>query len=198
MNDAKTIGSNALVLDTAEENVTVMNAEESKLGNEVSLIEQRAEAVVVASGADFEDAGLFLKQIKQAQKQVKDYWEPLRVSAKKSYDEVLTHRKEKEECEMKLKDMVELVANNDDCVVLKVKDGQEMNLISLGCFNGDEAMMRLTKGRNVTCTLFRKNGKSFSWHWGIDGYTLVSDQVWRMGQLIQSCIENDFGIKCKY
>lgn len=33
---------------------------------------------------------------------------------------------------MKLKDMVELVANNDDCVVLKVKDGQEMNLISLG------------------------------------------------------------------
>ena len=94
MNDAKTIGSNALVLDTAEENVTVMNAEESKLGKEVSLIEQRAEAVVVASGADFEDAGLFLKQIKQAQKQVKDYWEPLRVSAKKSYDEVLNHRKE--------------------------------------------------------------------------------------------------------
>ena len=95
MNDAKTIGSNALVLDTAEENVTVMNAEESKLGKEVSLIEQRAEAVVVASGADFEDAGLFLKQIKQAQKQVKDYWEPLRVSAKKSYDEVLNHRKER-------------------------------------------------------------------------------------------------------
>ena len=94
MNDAKTIGSNALVLDTAEENVTVMNAEESKLGKEVSLIEQRAEAVVVASVADFEDAGLFLKQIKQAQKQVKDYWEPLRVSAKKSYDEVLAHRKE--------------------------------------------------------------------------------------------------------
>ena len=93
MNDAKTIGSNALVLDTAEENVTVMNAEESELGKEVSLIEQRAEAVVVASGADFEDAGLFLKQIKQAQKQVKDYWEPLRVSAKKSYD-VLNHRKE--------------------------------------------------------------------------------------------------------
>ena len=95
MNDAKTIGSNALVLDTAEENVTVMNAEESKLGKEVSLIEQRAEAVVVASGADFEDAGLFLKQIKQAQKQVKGYWEPLRVSAKKSYDEVLNHRKER-------------------------------------------------------------------------------------------------------
>ena len=46
---------------------------------------------------------------------------------------------------MKLKDMVELLSNNDACVVLKVKDGQEMNLLSLGCFNGDEVMMRLTK-----------------------------------------------------
>lgn len=99
---------------------------------------------------------------------------------------------------MKLKDMVELAVNNDDCVVLKVKDGQEMNLISLGCFNGDETMMRLTKGKNVTCTLFRQGGKRFSWHWGIDGYTLVSDQVGRMGRLIQDCIEKDFGIRCKY
>lgn len=99
---------------------------------------------------------------------------------------------------MKLKDIVELAANNDDCVVLKVKDGQEMNLISLGCFNGNETMMRLTKGRDVTCTLFRQGGKSFSWYWGISGYTLVSDQVSRMGRLIQDCIEKDFGIRCKY
>lgn len=89
MNEAKTIGSNALVLDTAEENVTVMNAEESKLGKEVSLIEQRAEAVIVASGADFEDAGLFLKQIKQAQKQVKDY--PISIALELDADVQITY-----------------------------------------------------------------------------------------------------------
>lgn len=99
---------------------------------------------------------------------------------------------------MKLKDMVELAVNNQDCVVLKVKDGQEMNLISLGCFNGNETMMRLTKGKDVTCTLFRRDGKSFSWYWGISGYTLVSGQVSQMGRLIQDCIEKDFGIRCKY
>lgn len=99
---------------------------------------------------------------------------------------------------MKLKDMVELAVNNQDCVVLKVKDGQEMNLISLGCFNGDETMMRLTKGGTVTCTVFRPGGMSFSWHWGFNGYTLVSDQTERMGRLIQDCIEKDFGIRCKY
>ena len=98
---------------------------------------------------------------------------------------------------MKLKDMVELAANNDECVVLKVKEGQEFNLISLGCFNGDETMFRLTKGKDVTCTVFRQGGKSFSWHWGISGYALVSDQVSRMGKLIQNCIQKDFGIRCK-
>lgn len=98
---------------------------------------------------------------------------------------------------MKLKDMVELAANNDECVVLKVKDGQQMNMICLGYFLGNEEMIRLTKGSNVTCTVFRKDGSSFSWHWGGGSSTLVSDAVWKMGQLVQQCIERDFGIRCQ-
>lgn len=98
---------------------------------------------------------------------------------------------------MKLKDMVEIAANNSECVVLKVKDGQEMNLICLGCFLGDESMMRLTKGSTVTCTVFRRGGKSFSWNWGSGGHTLVTNQVEKMGRLIQRCIEDDFDIKCQ-
>lgn len=98
---------------------------------------------------------------------------------------------------MKLKAIVEVFADNADCVVLKVKDGHEMDLIALGCFNGNETMFRLTKGKTVTCTVFYRDGKSFSWHWGYGGYTLVSPETERKGQLIQSCIENDFGIRCK-
>lgn len=98
---------------------------------------------------------------------------------------------------MKLKDIVDVVVNNDACVVLKVKEGQEMNLISLGCFNGNEVMMRLTKGQDVTCTVFLSDGRSYSWNWGLHGYTLVSSDMWEKGRLIQSCIEKDFGIKCK-
>lgn len=98
---------------------------------------------------------------------------------------------------LKLKDLVEVAVNNRECVVLKVKEGHEIDLISLGCFDGDETMLRLTKGRDVTCTVFRKSGKSFSWHWGFGGYTLVSPQVEAMGRMIQNCIEHGFGIKCK-
>lgn len=98
---------------------------------------------------------------------------------------------------MKLCDMVTLEINNAECVVLKVKDGQEMNLLGLGCFNGDEKILRLTKGRNVTCTVIRDDGRRYSWDWGIDGYTLVTDAQRRKGQMIQECIERDYGIQCK-
>jgi len=47
---------------------------------------------------------------------------------------------------MRLKDITTVAINNADCVVLKVKEGHEMDLIALGCFGGDETMFRLTKG----------------------------------------------------
>ena len=56
----------------------------------------------------------------------------------------------------KLADYVEIMENNTECVVLKVRPGSRMGLISLGCFNGDEEMVRLTKGRTQTCTVFPK------------------------------------------
>ena len=97
---------------------------------------------------------------------------------------------------MKLKDIVDVAVNNNECVVLKVNDGHEMDLISLGCFDGDETMLRLTKGASVTCTVFRKDGKHFSWNWGAGGYTLVTDKTREIGRKVQDCIENDFGILC--
>ena len=97
---------------------------------------------------------------------------------------------------MKLVNITEVAVNNADCVVLKVKEGHEMELIALGVFDGNETMFRLTKGKSVTCTIFYTDGKSRSWHWGYGGHTLVSPKTERQGQLIQECIEKDFGIRC--
>lgn len=96
-----------------------------------------------------------------------------------------------------LKDLVDVVVNNDYCVVLKVKDDCRMDLIALGCFGGDEEMLRLTKGGTQVCTVFYKNGKHFSWYWGIGGRTLVSYKTKEKGRMIQDTIEKDFGISIK-
>ena len=93
----------------------------------------------------------------------------------------------------KLVNYVKIVENNEECVILEVV-GAPLDLIRLGCFNGNEKMFRLTKGDNHTCTVWKENGDNYSWWWGCGGHTLVSDQMQKIGNLIQECIEQDFEI----
>ena len=94
----------------------------------------------------------------------------------------------------KLSDLVELVSNTEEAVVLKILPDSELDLICLGCFNGDETMFRLTKGTNMTCTVWVKNGNHYSWHWGEGSHSLVSPEMDKRGEMIQKCIEDDFDI----
>lgn len=93
----------------------------------------------------------------------------------------------------KLSELVTVEADNETCVVLKVKEGKAMELITLGCFDGDETMFRVTKGNNHTATIWRGE-KAFSWEWGFNGYTLVSDKVKDEQRAICNCICNELGI----
>lgn len=95
----------------------------------------------------------------------------------------------------KLKELVTVAVNNEECVVLKVKPRKMFDLICLGCFNGDETMFRLTKGLQHTCTVWHgAENKHYSWNWGEEGHTLVSDAMTKRGNLIQSCIQDDFHV----
>ena len=85
MNEAiATRGSSALVLDTAEE----------ALDKEINVVEASAALVTVHSDEEYAQAGEITKAVKKMQKKVTEYWEPLRVSAKKTYDDVLARKKE--------------------------------------------------------------------------------------------------------
>ena len=89
--------------------------------------------------------------------------------------------------------MVEIEENNMDCVILKVKENSKMDLIKLGCFEGDETLIRVSKGRDNTFTIF-SGEKYFSWYHGESGYTLVSKDTDQKRILISECIEMDFDI----
>ena len=95
---------------------------------------------------------------------------------------------------MKLCNLVDIIENNIDCVLLKIKDNKQVDLLKLGYFNGNEEYIRLTKGNNHTCTIVEKNGDTYNWYWGEDGFTLVSDSTQKRGKLIESCIVDDFNI----
>ena len=85
MNEAIAVSSSpALVLDTHEDAIR----------NEVSLVERTAMDVVINNDDDFEMAAEITKNVKRVNKKVTEYWEPLRVSTKKAYDDVLKRKKE--------------------------------------------------------------------------------------------------------
>lgn len=96
--------------------------------------------------------------------------------------------------EKRLAELVTIEENNIDCVVLKVKENAFMDLIKLGCFNGDESLIKLTKGSSHTCTMWHSDGNTYSWDWGIGGDTIVTKNMRRKAAVIQKCIEYDFGI----
>lgn len=76
--------SEALVLDTTEEN----------LDKEVSIVEQSAKDFVIACEADYQKAAEIAKTVKQMEKQVTDFWEPLRKSTHKAYNDVIEKKKQ--------------------------------------------------------------------------------------------------------
>ena len=49
--------------------------------------------------------------------------------------------------------LVDIIENNENCVILKVKDDKKLELIKLGYFDGNEEMIRLTKGKDHTCKI---------------------------------------------
>ncbi|MEG1925312.1 MAG: hypothetical protein RR415_06165 [Ruthenibacterium sp.] len=55
-------------------------------------------------------------------------------------------------------------------------------------------MFRLTKGGTQTFTVFYDDNTTFSWYWGRNGSSCVTDDVNDMGRMIRSCIENDLDI----
>lgn len=95
---------------------------------------------------------------------------------------------------MKLCNLVDIIENNIDCVVLKVKDDARLDLIKLGYFTGNEEIIRLTKGDSHICSVFEKDGKNTNWEWGRSGTTLVSELTRIKGKMIEECITEDFDI----
>ena len=81
----------ARVLDTSNHEI---QKKEEILEKEVTEVEQAAKGIVIKNQADYESASEFLKSVKQTLKKVEGYWEPLRESAYKTYNDILTKKKE--------------------------------------------------------------------------------------------------------
>ena len=75
------------------------------------------------------------------------------------------------------------------CVILTVrKDCPPISLIRLGCFDGDETMIRLAKDSEQTITIFTKTGH---WSWGAN--TMCAESMSQQRRIIQDYVK-DLGL----
>ena len=98
----------------------------------------------------------------------------------------------------RLCELVDIAVNNEACVVFKPKKDTRMDLIALGCFRGDEEIIRMTKGRTPEITVFYQDGKSFSYHFGEGSTTVISDNMQKQREMVRACAILDFGIVCDW
>lgn len=95
---------------------------------------------------------------------------------------------------MKFHDLYQIVNNNDDCVILRLKEGSEHDLWLLPFFDGNEKDIKVSKGEGSTITVKTLDGNIYSWSWGGRHYTLTSENVSKKGHLIKQALELDFGL----
>lgn len=92
----------------------------------------------------------------------------------------------------KLCELVMIEENNENCVVLKTKKEEKLELIKLGCFNGKEDMIIMTKGEDQTITIIEDSKNNYSWN----KHTLVVDNMSKKRFLINQCVTQDMDIYC--
>ena len=74
----------------------------------------------------------------------------------------------------------ELVENTPKQVVIKVNADDPLTVARHPYVSGDYAYITVTKGDKHVMTIIKKDSKTFSFHWGSGGYTLISENLERL------------------
>lgn len=89
-----------------------------------------------------------------------------------------------------LVDVIEIAENNKDFILLEVI-GDRKSCILTGVLDGDEDLIRVTKGENHDVTIYKKDGTHFSYYFGNSGHTCISHGEELRRDAIKEVIEND-------
>lgn len=96
--------------------------------------------------------------------------------------------------EERLTELVEILNNTNDAVVFKVKDNKQIELLSIGCFNGDEKFISVAKlneyNENNIYTIVYNDNRHFSF----TSNELVGSKLRSMKMHLERMIIFDFGI----
>lgn len=76
-----------------------------------------------------------------------------------------------------LSKVMKIMDRNSDRVVIKVNSDDPLTTAMYPFIPGNTAYISVTLGENHVLTVIKKDNSTFSFHWGIGGYTLISESL---------------------
>lgn len=92
--------------------------------------------------------------------------------------------------EENLEQVFTLVEATPGQVVLKVLVNDPLTVAKFPFVSMDMAYITVTRGKNHTLTVVKKDGKTWSFNWGENGHTLISDNIERLKKAAVEYIED--------
>lgn len=96
-----------------------------------------------------------------------------------------------------LNEIFELYHVDEDKVVIKVKADSTLKVAMFPFVSMEYEYITVTRGRDHVLTVVYKNGKTFDFHWGFNGHTLISEGLTKLKKSVLDFI-NDTDILLEY
>ena len=94
--------------------------------------------------------------------------------------------------EQNLDKVFQIEEESDDQVIVKViNNDNPLTIAKYPFIDGNMAYITVTRGNDHVLTVVNKNGKTFSFHWGDGGYTLISEGLERLKRAVVQFIERE-------
>lgn len=90
-----------------------------------------------------------------------------------------------------MKDYLEITKNDNELVILKVKELTNLQIAQKPCFDSSMDYITITRGRTQVLTVISKEGGTFSFCWGDGGYTLISGNLEELKRVVLRFLETN-------
>jgi len=90
-----------------------------------------------------------------------------------------------------MENVLELQEVTSEQVIIKVNANDPLTVAKNPWVSSDEAYYTITRGREHIFTVIKKDGKTWSFHWGYSGYTLIAESVEQKKSKVLQFIRNN-------
>lgn len=90
-----------------------------------------------------------------------------------------------------LSKVMKIVDRNSDRVVIEVSSDDPLTTAMYPFIPGNTAYITVTLGENHVLTVIKKDNSTFSFYWGIGGYTLISESLEQLRKEVVNFLERN-------